>query len=108
MEIPTSQVRPLMERGGAARIGEDALKRLGEALEEVALEVAEEAVGRAGDDGRSTVRGEDVKLAAGNLAVHSVDCFLPPSVVPEDVVERHFHMPHDDLNEVIKKFWKME
>lgn len=108
MEIPAAQVRELLDGAGAERVGGDAVESLRGALEEVALEVAEEASGTAEREGRSTVTAGDVRRAAGALAVHSVESPLPPEVVPDDVVERHFHLAHDDLDEVIKEHWRGE
>lgn len=108
MEIPRSQVKSFLEGAGAELVGSDAVDALGEAIEEVGEDVATEAASGAEADGRVTVTAEDVRTAAGRLAVHDVDSPLPPTVVPQDVVERHFHLAHDDLDEVIKRHWRGE
>lgn len=108
MEIPLTQVKSLLVDAGADRVGSDAVEELAGELESAALTLAKEAKTRAEEEGRVTVTGQDVKMAAGRLAVHTIDSPIPPTVVPEDVVERHFHLAHDDLDEVIKKYWKGE
>jgi len=45
------------------RVAEDATTELGEILETFAGDVAEEAIAIAKDDGRKTLRAEDVKKA---------------------------------------------
>lgn len=108
MEIPKSQVRAFLEDAGAELVGSDAVDAMGEVIEEVGEDVATEAASGAESDGRVTVTAEDVRTAAGRLAVHDIDSPLPPTVVPQDVVERHFQLIHDDLDEVIKKHWRGE
>lgn len=108
MEIPKSQVRSFLEEAGAELVGSDAVDALGEVIEEVGEDVATGAATGAESDGRVTVTAEDVRTAAGRLAVHDIDSPLPPTVVPQDVVERHFHLTHDDLDEVVKEYWRGE
>lgn len=106
MEVPRSQVRDFLEKAGAERIGSDAVDGLGDVLEGVAADIAREAQSTAATEGRVTVTAGDVRRAAGRLAVHDMSSPLPPEVVPEDVVERHYHLVHDELDEVIRKYWE--
>jgi len=108
MDLPSAQVRTLLEDAGAERVGSGAVDKLAETLEEVSQDIAQDANSRAQDEDRKTVSAADVRTAAGRIAVHDIESPLPAIVLPADVVERHFHLTHDDLDEVIKRHWKRE
>lgn len=54
----------ILKKAGASRVGESAKIALRAILEEYAMQIAVQAVTLAKHSGRSTVRGEDIKLAA--------------------------------------------
>jgi len=56
-------MKDLIKNQGDKRVSKDGAQELSSILEMFAGDVAEEAVGIAEDDGRKTVRGEDIKQA---------------------------------------------
>lgn len=63
MEFSISKMKEMIKNQGDKRVSEDAAQELGEILELFAGDLAEESVAVAREDGRKTVRGEDVKEA---------------------------------------------
>ncbi len=63
MEFSISKMKEMIKNQGDKRVSEDSAEELGNVLEMFAGDVAEEAVGIAEDDGRKTVRAEDIKEA---------------------------------------------
>jgi len=63
MEFSISKMKEMIKNQGDKRVSEDSAEELGNVLEMFAGDVAEEAVGIAKDDGRKTVRAEDIKEA---------------------------------------------
>lgn len=63
-EIALSPFDRILRKAGAERVGEDALEALRSIVEEIALEIAKEAVLLAKHAGRKTVIADDVKLAS--------------------------------------------
>ncbi|MFQ3275279.1 MAG: histone H3/H4 [Candidatus Nanohaloarchaea archaeon] len=63
MEFSISKMKEMIKNQGDKRVSEDAAEELGEILEMFAGDLAEESVAVAREDGRKTVRGEDVKEA---------------------------------------------
>ncbi|MFP3909389.1 MAG: histone family protein [Archaeoglobaceae archaeon] len=61
--LPTAPIDRLIRKAGAARVSEEANKKMVEALEDYASEVARKAADIARHSGRKTVKAEDVKLA---------------------------------------------
>ena len=57
-------MRRLIRKGGAGRIQEDAAKELRKVIEELAVLIGKESMEMAKHAGRTTVRAEDVRLAA--------------------------------------------
>lgn len=63
MEFSVSKMKEMIKNEGDKRVSEDSAKKLGDLLETFAGDLAEEAVAVAEEDGRKTVRAEDVKAA---------------------------------------------
>ena len=63
MEFSVSKMKEMIKNEGDKRVSEDSAKKLGDLLETFAGDLAEEAVAVAKEDGRKTVRAEDVKAA---------------------------------------------
>lgn len=58
-------MKELIKSQGDKRVSEDSAKELGEVLERFAGDVAEEAIAVAREEGRKTVRAEDIRKALG-------------------------------------------
>lgn len=63
MEFTTPKMKEMIRTQTSKRVSEDAANNLGEVLETFAGDVAEEALAIARDDGRKTVRDEDIREA---------------------------------------------
>ncbi len=63
-DLSTAAVHRLIEKAGAARVGDGAVEALREVLENVAVQISKDAIDFASHAGRRTVRAEDIKLAA--------------------------------------------
>ena len=63
MEFSVSKMKEMIKNERDKRVSEDSAKKLGDLLETFAGDLAEEAVAVAEEDGRKTVRAEDVKAA---------------------------------------------
>ncbi len=63
MVLPQASVDKLIRKAGAHRVSEDAAEELASHLEEIAIEVAREAITLASHAGRKTVKAEDIELA---------------------------------------------
>lgn len=66
-QIPKAPVARIMRESGAERVSEDAKAELAEYLDDVARDVAKEAIQVARFAKRKTVKAEDIKLAIKNL-----------------------------------------
>jgi histone H3/H4 len=66
-ELSNSAIHRLMEKAGAARVGEDAVEELRSLLEEIAVKIGREAWEIANYAGRKTVKAGDVKMASKRL-----------------------------------------
>lgn len=65
-EIPKAPVARLIKESGAERVSEDAKEELAEYLDEVARNIAREAIAVARVAKRKTVKAEDIKFAIKN------------------------------------------
>lgn len=63
MEFSNSKMKKMIKSEGDKRVSEDAAVELGEILEMFAGDVAEEAIAVAREEGRETVRAEDIRKA---------------------------------------------
>lgn len=63
-EIKVAPMHKLIKRAGAERVSEESAIALGEALEEIGIKVAKEAIDFAKHAGRKTVKARDVEIAA--------------------------------------------
>jgi histone H3/H4 len=68
MQLPLASVDKLIRKAGAYRVSKDAAEELASYLEDIATEVAEEAITLTEHAGRKTVKSEDVKLAKKRLS----------------------------------------
>ncbi len=65
--IPLAAMEKLLKKAGANRVADQAKEQLREILEDIALEIGKQSLGLAQHAGRTTIKAEDVKLAAKNL-----------------------------------------
>lgn len=63
-ELSTAAIHRLIEKAGAARVGDGAVEALREILENIAIQISKDAIDFTTHARRRTVRGEDIKLAA--------------------------------------------
>jgi histone H3/H4 len=68
MTLHLASVDKLIRKGGAYRVSVGASKELASHLEEIATEVAREAITLANHAGRKTVKAEDIKLARKRMS----------------------------------------
>ena len=67
MPLPLASVEKLIRKAGAHRVSKGAAKELASYLDDVAMEIAREAVTLSEHAGRKTVRAEDIKLSRKRL-----------------------------------------
>jgi histone H3/H4 len=63
MEFSISKMKQMIKSQGDKRVSEDSAEALADVLETFAGDVSEEAIAVAKEDGRKTVRKEDVREA---------------------------------------------
>lgn len=62
--IPLAAMERILKNTGAHRVSEEAKVALRQVLEDIAMEIGEEATKLAGHAGRKTVKAEDIRLAS--------------------------------------------
>ena len=65
--LPLAAIERLIKNAGANRVADGAKVRMREVLEEIGAEISKQAISFAKHAGRTTVKAEDVKLAAKQL-----------------------------------------
>ncbi|RJQ17343.1 histone family protein [Candidatus Woesearchaeota archaeon] len=65
--IPLAAIERLIKNSGAKRVADDAKAEMRDVLEEIAAELSKSAINFAKHAGRTTIKAEDVKLAAKQL-----------------------------------------
>lgn len=63
-EIKVAPMHKLIKRAGASRVSEESAIALGEALEEIGIKIAKEAMDYARHAGRKTIKARDIEIAA--------------------------------------------
>ncbi len=61
--LPLAAMETILKNNGAQRVSQDAKEALREVLEDAAREISEKAAKIAKHTGRSTVKGEDIRIA---------------------------------------------
>lgn len=73
MEFSIRSMRQVFKSNTTKRVSEDAAKELGGFLDEWAVGVSEEAIEVAKENGRETVRAEDVRQVLRNMKKRDVE-----------------------------------
>lgn len=63
-EIKVAPMHKLIKKAGADRVSEESAIALGQALENIGLKIAREAIDFANHAGRKTVKARDIEIAA--------------------------------------------
>lgn len=66
-ELAVAPMHRICKKAGASRVSEAAAKALAEALEEVGIKIAKEAIDYAMHAGRKTVKKKDIEIAASKV-----------------------------------------
>lgn len=70
-EFGLAAVYRIIKKSGAERVSDEAAEELRRALEEIAVQIAKQAIALADHAGRHTVKGADVKLATKTVLRNS-------------------------------------
>lgn len=62
--IPLASMERILKKAGAQRVSEEAKVALRQVLEDISVEMGEEATKLASHAGRKTVKAEDIRLAS--------------------------------------------
>ncbi len=62
--IPLAAMERVLKNSGAHRVSEEAKVSLRQVLEDIAMEIGEEAIKLAAHAGRKTVKADDIRLAS--------------------------------------------
>ncbi|MFP4523060.1 MAG: histone family protein [Candidatus Nanoarchaeia archaeon] len=62
--IPLAAMERVLKNAGANRVSEEAKVALRQVLEDIALEISEEAIKLSAHAGRKTVKADDIRLAS--------------------------------------------
>ncbi|MDC0169955.1 histone family protein [Candidatus Nitrosopelagicus sp.] len=63
-DLGVSAMYRILKKAGADRVSDESAEELRRVLEDIAIEIAKNAVDMSKHAGRKTVKGEDVKLAS--------------------------------------------
>ena len=66
-KLPLTPLGRIIKNGGAERVSEDAKIALSESLEDISVEIAELALKNAAEEGRKTLKTEDIDVAYRKL-----------------------------------------
>mgnify|MGYP006302661927 CR=1 FL=1 len=62
--LPLASMERILKKAGAQRVSEEAKVALRQVLEDISMEIGEEANKLAAHAGRKTIKAEDIRLAA--------------------------------------------
>lgn len=65
--LPLTPLGRIIKSGGAERVSEDAKVALSEFLEDISVDIAELALKNAEEEGRKTLKAEDIEVAYKKL-----------------------------------------
>ena len=69
-ELGLSAIYRILKKSGAERVSDESVNELRKVIEDIAVDIAKNAVDMTKHAGRKTVRSEDVKLASTTFYKH--------------------------------------